>query len=53
VKGVAHRKVIEQGETYVLLEQSGAYRVNFTGENELLSSEKAGFWNENPEATTP
>jgi hypothetical protein len=47
----AHRGVIKQGETYVLREQSETYRSNLTGENELLSSENARFWNENPEAT--
>jgi putative transposase len=46
----AHREVIAQGETYVLREQSEAYRPNFVGENEILSSENARFWNENPEA---
>ncbi len=45
----AHREVIEQGETYVLREESEAYRSNFAGENEVLSSETARFWDENPE----
>jgi hypothetical protein len=31
--------------------QSEAYTSNFTGQNEVLSSENARFWNENPEAT--
>jgi hypothetical protein len=47
----AHRGVIEQGETYELREESETYRPNFGGENEVLSSENAWFWNENPEAT--
>jgi hypothetical protein len=37
----AHREVTEQGETYVLREESEAYRSNFAGENEVLSSENA------------
>ena len=47
----AHREVIEQGETYVLREESEAYRSNFAGENEVLSAENARFWSENLEAT--
>jgi hypothetical protein len=47
----AHREVIEQDETYVLREESEAYRSNFARENEVLSSENARFWNENLEAT--
>jgi hypothetical protein len=47
----AHREVTEQRETYVLREESEAYRSNFAGENEALSSENARFWNENLEAT--
>jgi hypothetical protein len=46
----AHREVIEQGETYVLREESEAYRSNFAAENEALSSENARFWDENPES---
>ncbi|MGH7928261.1 MAG: transposase [Candidatus Binatia bacterium] len=47
----AHREVIEQGETYVLREEGEAYSSNFASEKEVLSSENARFWNENPEAT--
>jgi hypothetical protein len=47
----AHREVIEQGETYVVREESAAYRSNFAAENEVLSSENARFWDENPEST--
>ena len=47
----AHREVIEQGETYVLREESETYRSNFAGKNEMLSSENARFWNENLDAT--
>lgn len=47
----AHREVIEQGETYVLREESEAYRSNFAGKNEMLRSENARFWNENLDAT--
>ena len=49
----ARREVIEQGETYVLREESETYRSNFAGENEMLSSENARFWNENLDATEP
>jgi hypothetical protein len=37
--------------TYARWEQSEAYRSNFAGENEVLNSENARFWNENLEAT--
>jgi len=47
----AHREVIEQGETYVLREESEAYRSNFAGENQVVSAENARFWSENLEAT--
>jgi hypothetical protein len=47
----AHREVSEQGETCVLREGSEIYRSNFAGENEVLSSENARFWNGNLEAT--
>jgi hypothetical protein len=43
----AHREDIEQADTYVLWEESEAYRPNFASENEALSSESARFWNEN------
>ena len=46
----AHREVTEQGETYVLREEGEAYRSNFAGENDVVSSENATFWSENPEA---
>jgi hypothetical protein len=35
--------------TYARWEESEAYRSNFAGENEVLSSENARFWDENPE----
>ena len=35
----AHREVIEGGGTYALREQSEPYGSNFTGKNEVLSSE--------------
>ena len=44
----AHREVIEQGDTYLLREESEAYRSNFASKNEAVSSENARFWNENP-----
>jgi hypothetical protein len=47
----AHREVIEGGGTYELREQSEAYRSNFTGKNEALSSENTRFWNDNSEFT--
>ena len=37
--------------TYVLRQESEAYRRNFAGENEVLSSENARFWKQNLEAT--
>jgi hypothetical protein len=46
----AHREAVAQSETYVLREESEAYRSNFAGENEVLSFEDARFWNEDPEA---
>jgi hypothetical protein len=46
-----HREVIEAGGTYALREQSEAYGSNFTGKNEVLSSENTRFWNENSEFT--
>jgi putative transposase len=42
----AHRKVIEAVGTYALREQSEAYGSDFTGKNEVLSSENTRFWNE-------
>jgi hypothetical protein len=47
----AHREVIEGGGTYALREQSEAYGSDFTGKNEVLSSENTRFWNENSEFT--
>jgi hypothetical protein len=47
----ARREVIEQGSTYVLREESEAYRSNFDCKNEALSSENARFWNKNPHST--
>jgi hypothetical protein len=35
----------------VLREESEVYRLNFAGENEVLSFQNARFWNENLEAT--
>ena len=36
-------EAIEQDHTYVLREESEAYRSNFAGKNEVLSSETLGF----------
>jgi hypothetical protein len=43
----ADREVIEGGGTDALREQSEAYGSDFTGKNEVLSSENTRFWNEN------
>jgi len=47
----AHREVIEGGGTYALREQSEAYGSDFTGKNEVLSSENTRFWNDNSKFT--
>jgi REP-associated tyrosine transposase len=47
----AHRKVIEAVGTYALREQSEAYGSDFTGENEVLSSENTRIWNDNSKLT--
>jgi hypothetical protein len=45
----AHRGLIEGGGTYALWERREPYGSNFTGKNEVLSSENTRFWNENSE----
>jgi hypothetical protein len=47
----AHRKVIEAVGTYALREQCESYGSDFTGKNEVLSSENTRFWNENSKFT--
>jgi putative transposase len=45
----AHREVIEEGGTCALREQSEACGSDFTGKNEVLSSENTRIWNEDSE----
>ena len=47
----AHREVIEGGGKYALWERREPYGSNFTGKNEVLSSENTRFWKENSEFT--